>query len=162
MKKRLSALLLIAVMVAALFAGCGNPAPEPTPANTPAATPAQPTPEAPAEDEPVTGSILLYTSMPDADAARLIEAFEGAHPGITVEVFRSGTEEVISRLYAEYEGGQILADVLLVADVVTFERLKQDGLLMAYQSPEHVNIDSEFIDPDFMFTGTKAISSLLV
>ena len=110
---------------------------------------------------PISGNILLYTSQPDSDAAGLVEAFQNAHPGVTVEVFRSGTEEVISKVYAEKEGGRILADVLLVADNVTFERLKQDGLLIPYQSPELVNIDSAYIDPDFMFVGTKAISSVI-
>ena len=109
----------------------------------------------------VTGNILLYTSQPDEDAARLVEAFRKIHPGVTVEVFRSGTEEVISKVYAEKEGGKILADVLLVADNVTFERLKQDTLLMPYPSPELAAIDKAYIDPDFMFVGTKAISSVI-
>ena len=52
-----------------------------------------------------------------------------------MDVFRSGTEEVVSRVLAENEAGSLLADVLLVADNVTFETLKEQNLLMAYESP---------------------------
>jgi iron(III) transport system substrate-binding protein len=109
-----------------------------------------------------SGSLMLYTSMPDADAERLIGAFNEVCPDVAVEVFRSGAEEVVSKIYAERDGGGILADLVLLADGLTFERLKEDNLLMAYASPEAAGIDPAYIDPDHMFSGTKAIATVLV
>jgi iron(III) transport system substrate-binding protein len=109
-----------------------------------------------------TGNLLIYTSKPDEDIATVLEAFNKKYPGIRTEVFRSGTEEVISKLYAEKEGGRILVDVVLLADNVTFERLKQDKLLLAYDSPGAQNLDTAYYDNEKMYYGTVAISSVLI
>ncbi|MDR1931982.1 MAG: ABC transporter substrate-binding protein [Spirochaetales bacterium] len=142
------ALFVVIVMAAVFLAACGA-------GNDGAAQNAQ------GANAQESGRILLYTSKPDEDTAILLGGFQKVHPGIQVEVFRSGTEEVISKLYAEKEGGGILADVLLLADNVTFERLKRDNLLMAYDSPEASGIDSVYTDPDHMYYGTVAISSVI-
>ncbi len=106
-------------------------------------------------------SLLLYTSQPDSDVQGLIKAFNKKYPDLKVNVFRSGTEEVVSKVMAENQSGKIQADLLLVADVVTFETLKNQKLLAAYKSPETKQIDKQFIDPDNMYTGTKIIPSIL-
>jgi iron(III) transport system substrate-binding protein len=109
-----------------------------------------------------SGSIMLYTSMPDADLEKMLGVFKEVCPDVAVEVFRSGTEEIMSKVYAERDGGRIMADVLQIADTVTFERLKEDKLLMAYRSPETAGIDPAYLDPEHMYTGTKAIFTVLV
>ena len=43
-------------------------------------------------------------------------AFRALYPEVDVTIFRSGTEEVISRFLLEAEAGVPQADVLLVAD----------------------------------------------
>ncbi|WHH58757.1 ABC transporter substrate-binding protein [Petroclostridium sp. X23] len=113
-------------------------------------------------DAKATGKILLYTSQPDQDAQALVDAFTKKYSGTTVEIFRSGTEEVISKLMAEEQAGAVQADVLLVADAVTFERLKEQGLLLSYKSPELTKIPKEYVDENGMYTGTKIISTALV
>lgn len=106
-----------------------------------------------------TGSLVLYTSQPEADAQKLVDGFHKQHPEVKVDVFRSGTEEVISKVLAEKQAGAVQADVLLVADSVTFENLKQKDLLEAYESPELQGIPATFIDKDHMYTGTKVITT---
>jgi iron(III) transport system substrate-binding protein len=105
------------------------------------------------------GQITLYTSQPEADVQKVITAFNQEHPNIKVSVFRSGTEEVISKVMAEEKAGSIKADVLLVADDVTFTRLKDRKLLEAYESKELKEIPASFIDKDHMYTGTKVITT---
>ena len=83
-----------------------------------------------------SGSFTLYTSQPEQDIAQLVEGFNEVYPNIQVEVFRSGTEEVLSKVMAEKETGDILADALLVSDSFTFEGLAEEDLLQAYESPE--------------------------
>lgn len=111
--------------------------------------------------EQKSGSLTFYTSQPDADAEALVEGFNEAYPDIDVSIFRSGTEEVVSRILAENEAGAIQADVLLLADSVTFEGLKEYDLLMPYESSEINAIPSDFIDPDHMYTGTKIMPTVL-
>ncbi len=109
-----------------------------------------------------SGTLRLYTSQPDADAATTKAAFEAAYPGVTVEVFRSGTEQVIARFLLEAEAGAPQADVLLVADAPTFELLKARGLLQPYAPAEAAAIDAAYVDPDGTYFGTKILATLVM
>ncbi|PSL41515.1 iron(III) transport system substrate-binding protein [Planomicrobium soli] len=110
----------------------------------------------------VSGTLDFYTSQPDADAQALVNAFTEKNPDVKVSTFRSGTEEVVSKIQAENQAGAIQADVLLVADSVTFENFKQEDLLLKYKSPEAEAIDGAFVDPDGAYTGTKVMATGLV
>ena len=110
----------------------------------------------------VEGTLNFYTSQPDADAAKLVEGFQAKYPDVKVEIFRSGTEEVISKINAEKLAGDVQADVLLVADAVTFESLKEEDMLLSYESAEASEIPSEFIDPDGTYFGTKVMATAIV
>lgn len=163
MKKRFAA-ILTAGLAAAALAGCQSNTSETTaaPSAGTSGTPSQEVTEestSPEADADLSGSITLYTSQPEEDIQTLIDGFNEKWPDIQVDVFRSGTEEVVSKVLAEKQAGQLLADVLLVADNVTFETLKEQDLLMAYESPELEGIPDTYIDPDHMYTGTKVITT---
>ena len=162
MKK--AAFLMAAVMVG--LAGCSSAG---TDSQTTGAAPesqaqSESASENAAEDgkKEVSGSITLYTSQPEEDAQKLIDGFNQECPDVKVDVFRSGTEEVVSKVLAEKQAGAVQADVLLVADSVTFESLKEQDLLEAYESPELEGIPEEYVDPDHMYTGTKVITTGIV
>ncbi|NLL36915.1 MAG: ABC transporter substrate-binding protein [Fretibacterium sp.] len=108
------------------------------------------------------GTLTLYTSQPEPDAQALIEAFNRKHPKVTVNLFRSGTEEVISKVMAERQANALQADVMLVADAVTFEGLKAEGLLLSYASPELEGIPSDYYDAENTYTGTKIMSTGII
>ena len=108
-----------------------------------------------------SGTLRLYTSQPDADAAATAQAFEAAYPDVTVNVFRSGTEQVVARFLLEAEAGEPQADVLLLADSPTFELLKERDLLEAH-TPEGSVVDDSFFDPDGFWFGTKAMATLVM
>lgn len=112
-------------------------------------------------EETLEGTIEFYTSQPDADASALVEAFNEVYPDVTVNIFRSGTEEVIGKINAEQQAGAIQADVLLVADAVTFESLAADDLLLSYESSELEGIPEEFIADDFFYYGTKIMATII-
>ena len=133
MKKSLLAKAVAVVLVAASLAGCGNSKTDTNQADKTENTTSQ-APEVKKED--LKGTITLYTSQPEEDAQKLIDGFHEECPNIEVEVFRSGTEEVVSKVLAEKQADSVLADVLLVADSVTFESLKEQDLMMSYESPE--------------------------
>src|SRR5689334_10440753 len=79
-----------------------------------------------------SGKLVLYTSQPERDAAQTVAAFKKAYPNVEVDVFRSGTTEVMGKLAAEFAAGQPKADVLLIADAASMETLKKEGRLMPY------------------------------
>jgi iron(III) transport system substrate-binding protein len=115
-----------------------------------------------ASDGEIAGTLSFYTSQPDADAQKLVEDFEKRYPEVEVETYRSGTEEVISKLNAEKMAGDVQADVLLVADSVTFEDLKEQDMLQAYESGELDAVPDEFQDTDHYYTGTKIMATGIV
>ena len=154
---------LLALCLALSFAGCSGGAAQS------GGTPSQSLPassqEAPASSQqaaPLKGDVTVYTSQPEEDIQALVEAFNKKQPDIKVNVFRSGTEEVVSKVLAEKKAGAVQADVLLVADAATFESLKSDDLLMSYESPELQGIGSDYCDADHTYTGTKIISTGII
>lgn len=150
--KKILAAIMAAGMVAAGLAGCSGQA----------ATQGAAATEAKQTAADLEGTITLYTSQPETDAQVLIDGFNEKYPDVKVEVFRSGTEEVISKVLAEQQVGAVQADVLLVADSVTFESLKGQDLMMQYESPELTGIPADFIDRDHTYTGTKVITTGVV
>lgn len=110
-------------------------------------------------DEVAEGTITLYTSQPDADVAEMVSAFNDAYPDVTVDVFRSGTEEVLSKIRAEQQAGASQADVIFIADALSMEGLKLDDVLAQYSSPEAADFDAQYVDPEGFYTGTKIIAT---
>lgn len=110
-----------------------------------------------AAPQEIGGILQLYTSQPDTDVNKLVTAFKQKYPKVQVDVFRSGTEEVIARINTEIRAGKLGADVMMLADAPTFETLKNMNLLMPYQSPQAAGINQELLDSDTMYTPTKMI-----
>ncbi|ARQ58975.1 extracellular solute-binding protein [Rhizobium sophoriradicis] len=81
-------------------------------------------------------NLVLYTSQPNEDAQATVDGFMAANPDIKVDWVRDGTPKIIAKLQAEIQAGNPVADLLLIADMVTLERLKEEGKLLAYKSPE--------------------------
>lgn len=106
-----------------------------------------------------TGRLVLYTSQPDKDAAQTAASFSKLHPGVQVDIFRSGTTEVMSRLAAEFSAGAPKADVLLIADAVSMEALKRDGRLHAYTEANVEGFRPGTFDPGKTYFGTKLITT---
>lgn len=104
-------------------------------------------------------TLTLYTSQPNEDAQATVSAFEQAHPDITVKWIRDGTTKLTARLAAEQAAGGASPDVLLIADNVTMESLKQQHLLMAYRSPEAKRYDQALYEANGYYYGTKLITT---
>ena len=110
----------------------------------------------------VEGKLVLYTSQPNTDAQQTADAFMAKYPGVTVEWVRDGTPKVISKLRAEIEAGQPQPDLLLIADVVTMEGLKAEGLLLAYPEADVSAFDDGLMDKDRTYFSTKLITTGIV
>jgi iron(III) transport system substrate-binding protein len=108
------------------------------------------------------GKLVLYTSQPDRDAQQTIDAFRKKNPGVEVEIFRSGTTEVMSKLMAELAAGQPRADVLLIADALSMERLKTDGRLQPYPEADVSQFAPDAYDREKTYFGTKLITTGII
>jgi iron(III) transport system substrate-binding protein len=109
-----------------------------------------------------TGKLVVYTSQPDRDAAQTVEAFRQRHPGVEVEVFRSGTTEVMNKLAAELAGGAPRPDVLLIADAGSLERLRAEGRLAPHPGADVAQLPAGTFDKDRTYFGTKLITTGIV
>ena len=110
----------------------------------------------------VSGQLALHTSQPDKDMKGTIAEFNKKYPAVKVEVFRSGTTEVLNKLRTEFSAGAPQPDLVLLADAVSMEALKKDGRLMALKSVDVSGIPPQFYDHDKYYIGTKVITSGLV
>ncbi len=113
----------------------------------------------PAGAQTAKGKLVLYTSQPERDAAQTVAAFKRVQAGVEVEVFRSGTTEVMGKLAAEFAAGAPKADVLLLADAATMEALKKDGRLLPYREARTEGLDASTFDADRTYFGSKLITT---
>lgn len=104
-------------------------------------------------------NLVLYTSQPVSDAQMTVEAFEKANPGVKVEWVRDGTTKLMTKFRAELAAGVVNPDLLLIADSVTLEQLKKEGLLAAHDSAEKANYDASLFDAEGYYYGTKLITT---
>ncbi|WNJ89518.1 ABC transporter substrate-binding protein [Bosea sp. 685] len=108
------------------------------------------------------GKLVLYTSQPNTDAQQTIDAFKALYPKVEVSFVRDGTPRVMAKLRAEIEAGSPQADVLLIADSVTMEGLKQEGRLLAYDAADVSAYPAGIHDPQKMWFSTKLITTGIV
>ena len=105
-----------------------------------------------------SGTLNFYTSMQIDVVEDIIAAFEAAHPDVTVDLLYSGSVELEQRIYAERDAGRIRADVIWAANPAFFLKLKDEGLLMAYESPEAAAVPDVLKDPDHMFIAGRVFN----
>ena len=109
-----------------------------------------------------SGNLVLYTSQPNQDAQATVDAFNELHPDVEVEWIRDGTTKVMAKLRAEIAAGAPQPDVLLIADTVTMEGLKQEGHLLAYPEAPTDAYDAGLYDPEGHYFSTKLITTGIV
>ena len=110
----------------------------------------------------VSGKLVIYTSQPNADAQRTVDAFTAKYPDVEVDWIRDGTTKVMAKLRAEFEAGAPQPDVLLIADMVTLEGLEAEGRLMAYPEADTSAYDPALMDAEGHYFSTKLITTGIV
>jgi len=106
--------------------------------------------------------LVLYTSQPTDQMKAVLDLFKKVEPGIEVEMFRSGTTEVMNKLAAEFAAGAPQADVLLIADEVAMSQLAREGRLMPYPEAPVARFPKHFYDKEMRWFGTKVITTGIV
>jgi len=104
-------------------------------------------------------TLTLYTSQPQQDAQQTVDAFMAKHPDVKVTWLRDGTTQILAKLRAEVAAGDPRPDLLLLADVVTFEGLKKQGLLLPHPAADVAAYDKSLHDPEKTYFSTKLITT---
>jgi len=108
------------------------------------------------------GKLVLYTSQPNTDAQQTVDAFKAKYPKVDVSFVRDGTPRIMAKLRAEIAAGAPQADVLLIADSVTMEGLKKEGLLKAQPDADVSAYPAGIHDPEKYWFSTKLITTGIV
>ena len=97
------------------------------------------------------GKVVLYSSMDLPVGEKLGKAFEAAYPGISVQIERSGSERLFSRVDQEFASNIRAADIINTSDASHIITWKRNGWLMPFL-PEDVarHFPETYRDPDGM------------
>lgn len=106
--------------------------------------------------------LVLYTSQPTNQMTAVLELLKKVEPGIEVELFRSGTTEVMNKLAAEFAAGAPQADVVLIADAVAITQLARADRLLAYPEAPVARLPKSFYDSQMRWFGTKVITTGII
>ena len=79
------------------------------------------------------GDLTLYTSMPNADSAPLIAAFEKRF-GVKVKIWRASSDVILQRVVSESKVNRIDADILMM-DATGLEPARAENILQEIKSP---------------------------
>lgn len=112
-----------------------------------------------AETDPrdVKGSVMLYATLKEAQLTALKEAFSAEYPNIKLDYYAAGAGTVMTKIATEAQAGQNLCDVIWVGEPTNIMTLKEQGILMPYESPEAANIADEYKDPDNTYIGARLV-----
>ncbi len=146
-KNNLLKLLIGLLLLSLMLAGCSS-------ASTPTQSEVKPEPSG-------SGTVAVYTSVPQTLIDQFKGEFEKKYPDIKINVYQGMTNDILAKLKAEKDAGAIGADVVWVADTASAELLKSQKYLAQYASPEGNNIPASIKDKDGYYYGSRVINMVL-
>lgn len=99
-------------------------------------------PAAAAED------VTVYTCASDEVVQPIIAAFEAAHDGVSVDLFRAPTGELNARVAADLRSGGLRADVVWACDPLTMQALADQDLVGGWVPDDVAGIPEAFRTED--------------
>jgi iron(III) transport system substrate-binding protein len=99
--------------------------------------------------------LMVYTSMKESLIGALRDAFVKKHPDVSFDYYSAGAGKLMAKIATERQSGKMAVDVLWHSEVPDFYKLKQEGILEKYISPEAKNVKSPVTDPEGYFTPAR-------
>lgn len=112
------------------------------------------------EDAKKEGIISLYTTITVNAAQKLFEGFSQKYPFIRTELYRSGSDRLLTKILTEARVRKYIPDVYL-SDTQDSHIIKSAGLVRKYISPEGKVYAQEFKDPDGFWISSHIITRVL-
>ena len=154
--KKIISLILCFVLVLSL-AACGaseEPKTEEPKTEATTGTPAEPGVKAPEDYE---GTVMLYSSADEGMILKYKEAFEKKYPNVTMEYYFAGSGQIVTKLSTEMEANAVGCDVVFLASPDSFITWKNQGKLMAYESPFAADVPEALKDADGAYCSAYVI-----
>jgi iron(III) transport system substrate-binding protein len=107
------------------------------------------------------GKVVWYTSLALPSAEKVAKLFETAYPGVKVEVHRTGSERILSRVMQELQANIKNVDVVHTSDAGHFVLLKSKNLLQKYTPAGVDGFPAGFKDRDGFYFGLRATVSVI-
>jgi len=139
----LIALVIIVSMLGLVIGGCGGGKPA----------------EAPKSQGP-KGTVMIYTSIYPDIIEMVKPALKKQFPDLEIQWFQAGTEKVMAKVAGEIEAKKLQADLLMVADPSYYLTLKEQNLLLKYDSPNRKDVKLNK-DNEGYWTGVR-ISNMII
>lgn len=98
--------------------------------------------------EAYSGTVMLYSSADEGVILKLKEAFEAKYPNVTMEYYFAGSGKVVTKLSTEIQSNAVGCDVVFLASPDSFITWKNEGNLLAYDSPSLAGIPASLKDAD--------------
>jgi iron(III) transport system substrate-binding protein len=92
------------------------------------------------------GTVVWYTSIDTRAINAVVQRFGETHPGITIQVLRTGANFIPPRIMTEQAGGKYNADIVN-GDMLSINQLVQAGALQPYHSNELTKFVKGSYDP---------------
>jgi len=107
------------------------------------------------------GAVVFHTSIEIGLCEKMIAGFNAQHPGIRVQLERTGAERILQRVNQEYSSNIYVADVVESSDTGMFLDWAGRGWLAAYL-PDSVRAwPAEERDPEGRFASVRASLSII-
>ncbi len=105
--------------------------------------------------EAASGKVMIYTSIYLHIIEQLKPVLKQKYPNIDVQWFYGGSEKVITKLTAEFEQGNTMADLIMIADPAYYNALKRDKRLLQYRSTNHKFLFPDYVDKEGYYSGVR-------
>ncbi|HEU5319880.1 MAG TPA: extracellular solute-binding protein [Methylomirabilota bacterium] len=107
------------------------------------------------------GKVVWYSSLALPSAEKVAKLFETAHPGIKVEVHRTGSQRILQRVMQELGANIKNVDVIHTSDAGHYVLLKAKKLLTKYTPAGVEGYPAGFKDPDGYWYGLRATVNVI-
>ena len=136
MKRKLTTMLIIAVLMITLIPAAGF-----------------------AGTSPADGRLVIYTSVPTTQLNMMVSMFNDQYPGIVVDVFSAKDTDLVTRVQAE--AGEPQGDILLGGSLASFHAV--ESILHSYTSKNAKSIYAAYLTDGMAFTPVQLhVSAVIV
>ena len=96
--------------------------------------------------------LVHWTTMTLSQSKQVVDAFQKKYSFIEVDLFRTGGDAMLNKIFTEDRAGKHLWDVLLTRGDMFLPLMKRK-LLASYRSPETKKIPTDLLDKNGYWTG---------
>jgi iron(III) transport system substrate-binding protein len=96
--------------------------------------------------------LVHWTTMTLSQSKQVVDAFQKKYPFIETDLFRTGGDAMLNKIFSEDRAGKHLWDVILTRGDMFLPLMKRN-LLASYRSPETKKIPADLFDKNGYWTG---------